>query len=60
MRLEDKLNRLLRTVKDKLFDDVYNVLLASLSSPGILYDRPKVHEVGCPVRLILITSVMSV
>ncbi len=53
LRLEDKLNRFLRTVKNKLTEDVYNFLFASGSTPGILYGLPKVHKAGCPIRPIL-------
>ena len=53
LRLEDRLNRFLRTVKTKLGDNVYNWLFASGSTPGILYGLPKVHKEGCPIRPIL-------
>ena len=51
--LEDKLNRLLRKIRSKLTDDVYNFLFASGSTPGILYGLPKVHKADCPIRPIL-------
>ncbi len=38
---EDKLNRNLRKIKNKLTDATYNFLFASGSSPGILYGLPK-------------------
>ena len=40
LRLEDRLNRLLRAVKDKLPDSCYEYLFASGSLPGILYFLP--------------------
>ncbi len=51
--LEDKLNRNLRKIKNKLTDATYNFLFASGSTPGILYGLPKVHKDGCPIRPIL-------
>ncbi len=51
--LEDKLNRILRTLKNTLTDVTYNYLFASGSTPGILYGLPKVHKEGCPIRPIL-------
>ena len=54
-KLEDKLNRFLRTLKDQnVIDDTsYNNMLASGSQPGIMYGLPKVHKDGCPFRPIL-------
>ncbi len=51
--LEDKLNRNLRKIKNKLSDATYNFLFASGSTPGILYGSPKIHKAGCPIRPIL-------
>ncbi len=51
--LEDKLNRILRKLKRKLDDNVYNFLFASGSIPGILYGLPKVHKVNVPIRSVL-------
>ncbi len=51
--LEDKLNRILRTLKNKLTDVTYNYLFTSGSTPGILYSLPKVHYEGYPIRPIL-------
>ncbi len=51
--LEDKLNRKLRKLKNKLQENVYNFLFASGSSPGVLYILPKVHKVGVPISPIL-------
>ncbi len=51
--LEDKLNTILRKIKHKLGDNVYNFLFASGSVPGILYGLPKVHKVNVPIRPIL-------
>ncbi len=51
--LEDKSNRILRKLKHKLDDNVYNFLFASGSVPGILYGLPKVHKINVPIRPIL-------
>lgn len=51
--LEDKLNRLLRSLKKKLPSNVLNYLQASGSTPGVLYGLPKVHKADCPIRPIL-------
>ncbi len=51
--LEDKLNRQLRKIKNKLTDVTYNFLFASGSTPGILYGLPNVHKEDCPIRPIL-------
>ena len=54
IKLEDKLNRLLRSLKDKVITtEVYNNLFASGSVPGILYGLPKIHKPSCPIRPIL-------
>ena len=53
IRLEDKLNRLLRSIKKKIPDDIYTWLFAAGSTPGVLYGLPKVHKEGCPIRPIL-------
>ncbi len=53
IRLEDKLKRLLRLVKKKLSEKVYNFFFASGSTPGNLYGVPKIHKQGCPIRPIL-------
>ncbi len=39
--LEDKLNRQLRKIKNKLTDVTYNFLFPSGLTPGILYVLPK-------------------
>ena len=53
LKLEDKLNRLLRCIKSKLPESCFNFLSASGSLPGILYGLPKIHKQNCPVRPIL-------
>ncbi len=54
LKLEDKLNRLLRNLKDTVIStEIYNYLYASGSIPGTLYGLPKVHKEGCPIRPIL-------
>ena len=53
LRLEDKLNRFLRSIKTKLTDEMYGWLYASGCNPGCLYGLPKIHKIGCPIRPIL-------
>ena len=53
VKLEDKLNRILRTIKDKIGEEIYNWLHASGSGPGIMYGLPKVHKVNVPLRPIV-------
>ena len=53
LKLEDKLNRLLRIIKVKLPDSVFEFLFASGSLPGVLYGLPKIHKQDCPIRPIL-------
>ncbi|KAF7677257.1 hypothetical protein TCON_2655 [Astathelohania contejeani] len=50
LKCEDKLNRVLRSLKD-VFD--YTKIFATGSVPGILYGLPKVHKTGIPIRPIL-------
>nr|XP_027219790.1 uncharacterized protein LOC113812157 [Penaeus vannamei] len=51
--LEDKLNRLLRTIKASININTYNSLMTSGSRPGVLYGLPKVHEPNIPLRPII-------
>ena len=46
VRMEDKVNRLLRKLKycDAISDVVYKSLYVSGASPGILYGLPKIHK----------------
>ena len=53
LKLEDKLNRLLRVIKDKIGDFNYNAIYASGSRPGCMYGLPKIHKVGNPLRPII-------
>ena len=53
LKLEDKLNRLLRSIKNKLPENTFDYLFASGSLPGVLYGLPKIHKLGCPLRPIL-------
>ncbi|XP_063602489.1 uncharacterized protein LOC134778569 [Penaeus indicus] len=55
IQLEDKLNRMLKHLKDNdsISLETYNQLRASGSLPGILYGLPKVHKPDIPVRPIL-------
>ena len=55
LKLEDKLNRLLRSIKDTIGDNIYNELHASGSRPGFLYGLPKIHKPGNPIRPIIST-----
>ena len=54
-KLEDKLNRFLKTLSEKslISNTQLKDLDASGSQPGILYGLPKVHKTGCPLRPIL-------
>jgi len=51
--LEDKLNRLLRTIKASININTYNSLMTSGSRPGVLYGLPKVHKPNIPLRPII-------
>ena len=53
LKLEDKLNRLLRKIKDSIGTNVYNKLFASGSRPGYLYGLPKIHKPNNPLRPII-------
>ena len=52
-KLEDKLNRILKTVKDNIGWKNYNFLYAAGSQPGIMYCLPKVHKPNIPLRPII-------
>ena len=52
-KLEDKINRLLRKVKENIGKTLYDTLYASGSVPGIMYCLPKVHKPGVPLRPII-------
>ncbi|XP_047475990.1 uncharacterized protein LOC125029855 [Penaeus chinensis] len=51
--LEDKLKRLLRTIKASINENIYNFLMTSGSRPGLLYGLPKVHKPNIPLRPII-------
>ena len=53
LKLEDKLNRVLRSLKQKIGDLTYNKLFASGSKPGYLYGLPKIHKADVPLRPII-------
>ena len=53
LKLEDKLNRILRTIKPLIGEFAYNNIYSSGSKPGCLYGLPKIHKVGNPLRLIV-------
>ncbi|XP_063590046.1 uncharacterized protein LOC134766927 [Penaeus indicus] len=51
--LEEKLKRLLRTIKSSIGENTYNLLSTSGSRPGLLYGLPKVHKHNLPLRPII-------
>ena len=53
IKLEDKLNRLLRKIKSNIGEKTYSNLFASGSQPGVMYCLPKVHKLGNPFRPII-------
>jgi len=53
LKLEDKLNRLLRPIKTSIGEATYNLLTTSGSKPGFLYGLPKIHKLGHPLRPII-------
>jgi len=52
---EESLSAYLRKIKkDGIIDDAtFHKILASGSSPGVLYGLPKLHKAGCPFRPIV-------
>ena len=53
IKLEDRFNRILRTIKSNIGDNLYRNLYASGTRPGILYCLPKIHKVNTPLRPII-------
>ena len=55
LKSEDKLNRLLRKLKEScvIDNEIFSNLFASGSRPGVMYGLPKVHKGNCPLRPIL-------
>ena len=53
LKMEDKLNRLLRSIKTSIGEAVYNTLTISGSVAGYLYGLPKIHKEGNPLRPII-------
>ena len=53
LKLEDRLNRILRSIKASIGDCNYDKLFASGSRPGYMYGLPKIHKVGNPLRPII-------
>jgi len=53
LKLEDKLNRLLRSIRTSIGEITYNLLTTSGSKPGFLYGLPKIHKIGQPLRPII-------
>jgi len=52
IKIEDKINYCLRTLKTKGFE-FYNEVYTSGTHPGLLYGLPKIHKMGIPLRPIL-------
>ena len=54
-RMEDKINRFLKFLKDKniISNDTYNDLYSTGASYGIMYGLPKIHKDNTPMRPIL-------
>ena len=57
-RIEDKINRFLRTLKNEniISENIYHDLFVTGSSFGILYGLPKVHKPNVPLRPILASN----
>ena len=55
LKLEDKLNRLLRSIKTSIGEPTYNALTSFGSIPGVLYGLPKIHKLHIPLRPIIST-----
>lgn len=53
LKLENKLNRLLRAIKASTGEATYNLLTTSGSKPGSLYGLTKIHKFGHPLRPII-------
>ena len=53
IKLEDKLNRILKKIKNDIGEKIYNDLFVSGSQPGIMYCLPKIHKIGNPFRPII-------
>ena len=53
LQLEEKLNRLLRKIKDDLGQTTYNTIRATGSIPGRMYGLIKIHKIGNPARPII-------
>ena len=53
MKMEDKLNRVLRPIKTAIGEATYNFITASGSKPGSLYGLPKIHKLLVPIRPII-------
>ena len=53
VKLEDKLNRILRGIRERIGDLIYSDLYASGSKPGYMYGLPKVHKPGNPLQPII-------
>lgn len=50
LKLEDELNRLLRSMKISIGQMTYSLLTTSVSKPGSLYGLPKINKTGQPHR----------
>ena len=52
LSLEEKLNRILRSIKEKLGPTVYDTII-SVSIPGKMFGLIKIHKPGYPIRPII-------
>ncbi len=48
--LEDKFNRNLKKIQNKLTDATYIYFFASGSTPDVSYGLTNIYEVGCPIK----------
>ena len=53
LSLEEKLNRILRSIKEKLGPTVYDTIRASGSIPGKIFGLINIHIPGYPIRPII-------
>ncbi|XP_037800345.1 uncharacterized protein LOC119595258 [Penaeus monodon] len=53
LKLEDKLNRIIRPLKTILDETIYHSIFSAGSRAGFMYGLPKVHKPGLPLRPII-------
>ena len=51
LKLEDKLNRLARSIRSSIGESTFNLI--TISTPDFLYGLPKIHKLGIPLRPII-------